>query len=105
MVHLYLGVQWLAFAPWGYDPLPDTNAKAINDAGLLELEPRRTYLYGTGDEMVHWHDVEHHADEASKKSQTFVRREAFEGGKHCAHVRVDFDRYWRAVKETWGGNQ
>lgn len=104
LIHLFLGIQWLTFAPLGYDPLPDANAKAVNDTALLELEPRRTYLFGTGDEMVHWRDVEHHADEAAKKSSTLVRRESFEGGRHCAHVRVDFDRYWKTVKETWVGS-
>lgn len=31
------------------------------------------------------------------------RLERFEGGRHVAHVRVDGERYWRVVGESWEG--
>ena len=66
------------------------------------LEVRRTYVYGPGDLLVDWRDVEAHADEAAAKGFC-VRRERFEGSAHVAHARADPERYWRVVRETWEG--
>ncbi|KAK4139926.1 uncharacterized protein C8A04DRAFT_32567 [Dichotomopilus funicola] len=70
--------------------------------GVAQAELRRTYVYGEGDKLVDWRDVEAHAAEAERKG-FMVRREKFEGSAHVAHVRVDADRYWRVVTETWEG--
>lgn len=103
-IHCFMAINWLLLAPFGREPPPDENAKALNGPALLSVQARRTYLYGTADEMVDWKDVEDHADKAAATGLE-VRREVFEGGKHVAHVRVDAGRYWRMVKETWEGKQ
>jgi hypothetical protein len=63
-------------------------------------QTNRSYIYGKGDEMVDWRHVEMHARQAEDKGFV-VRKELFEGGTHVAHVRVDEDRYWRVVTDTW----
>ncbi|KAH6621672.1 hypothetical protein B0J18DRAFT_369149 [Chaetomium sp. MPI-SDFR-AT-0129] len=73
-----------------------------NGKSVAQAELRRTYVYGEGDKLVDWRDVEAHAAEAERKGFA-VRREKFEGSAHVAHVRVDADRYWRVVTETWEG--
>jgi hypothetical protein len=77
-------------------------ARALNDDASKAAEVRRTYVYGEGDRLVDWRDVEGHAEEAARKGFA-VRREKFEGGEHVAHVRIDPERYWRVVRETWEG--
>jgi hypothetical protein len=76
--------------------------RALNDDAAKAAEVRRTYVYGEGDRLVDWRDVEAHAEAAEQKGFA-VRRERFEGGEHVAHVRADPARYWRVVKETWEG--
>ncbi|KAK4152561.1 hypothetical protein C8A00DRAFT_34714 [Chaetomidium leptoderma] len=78
-------------------------AAALNDGAARRSEVRRTYVYGPGDRLVHWRDVEAHAAEADKRGFRRARRERFEGSEHVAHVRVDAGRYWRVAKETWEG--
>ncbi|AEO71920.1 uncharacterized protein THITE_2124813 [Thermothielavioides terrestris NRRL 8126] len=65
-------------------------------------EVRRTYIYGPGDKLVDWRDVEAHADEAARRGFK-VRKEVFVGSEHVAHAVVDPERYWRVVRETWEG--
>lgn len=100
LVHVALACTWLVSRLRGVPVVTDRTAAALNDAGLVGVAPRRAYMYGTGDEMVDWRDVERHAAEA-RAAGFEVRLEKFEGGKHVAHVRVDGDRYWRAMKEIW----
>ena len=83
---------------------PDANAEAVNSTELVRHQTRRAYMYGTGDDVIASRDVEDHAAKASRNGFV-VRSEKFEGGKHVSHVRVDADRYWRTVKETWEGKR
>lgn len=124
LIHLGIGLNWLMFRPWGWDNPMDTNAKILNSAYVRSLERRRLYVYGTGDGMVDWRDVEWHGQEArvgradgedmgrrvklvgmekgrEKGQELEVRMEKFEGGRHVAQVRVDGERYWRVVRQSW----
>lgn len=101
-IHLGIAINWLLFAPLGYEPPPDLQARELNGKELAGVQTRRLYLYGTGDDMVDWRDVEDHAARAEEVGVD-VRREVFPGSRHVAHVRVDGERYWRAVEETWEG--
>lgn len=108
-VHLICALYWLHHEVIGRGltgPLAVV-ARAMNDdvaaaAAKGGLEVRRTYVYGPGDKLVDWRDVERHADEAERKGFA-VRRERFEGSGHVAHARADAERYWRIVSETWEG--
>lgn len=104
LVHLGIAISWLLSAPLGREPPPNVQARGLNAKPLAAVQARRLYLYGTGDDMVHWGDVEDHAARAAAAGVE-VAREVFEGGKHVAHVRVDAERYWRAVKEVWEGDK
>ncbi|KAF5533079.1 n-glycosyltransferase [Fusarium phyllophilum] len=79
-------------------------ASTLNTPGRISRETMRAYLYGDADLSVGWEDVESHAQQA-KDNGAVVRTEKFAGGAHVAHVRVDADRYWKAVQETWQGKE
>ncbi|KAH6994353.1 hypothetical protein EDB82DRAFT_501516 [Fusarium venenatum] len=78
------------------------NAKALNTSQRISRETMRAYLYGDADLPVSFEDIESHALEV-KANGANVRTELFKGGTHVAHVRVDADRYWKIVRETWEG--
>ncbi|OTB04617.1 hypothetical protein M426DRAFT_22756 [Hypoxylon sp. CI-4A] len=82
----------------GEDPLLK-NSKILNDLDLVK-QTNRSYIYGKADVMVDWKDVEKHADQAAAKGLA-VRREVFGRSPHVTHVKLDGNRYWRIVKETW----
>ncbi|KAK5653454.1 hypothetical protein OQA88_8940 [Cercophora sp. LCS_1] len=65
-------------------------------------EVRRTYVYGPGDVLVRWRDVEAHAVGAKERGYV-VRAERFEGTEHVAHVRGDGERYWGLCRGNWEG--
>ncbi|KAH6622533.1 hypothetical protein F5144DRAFT_495194 [Chaetomium tenue] len=105
LLHVLCALYWVRHALLGRGrtgPLAAL-ARALNDAGARRAEVRRTYVYGPADRLVHWRDVEDHAEAAARGGFAAVRRERFEGGEHVAHVRVDAGRYWRVVRETWEG--
>ena len=104
LIHLGLAINWFI---GGFllrrDPPPDRQARGLNDKTLAALQTRRLYLYGTGDDMVDWRDVEDHATRAADAGID-VRREMFPGGKHVSHARADGERYWRLVEQAWDGD-
>lgn len=102
VVWVILGFAWVYYILWLNKEPQEANASALNTPERISRETMRTYVYGDADLSVGWEDVESHAQEAKKKG-AIVRTEKFEGGAHVAHVRIDADRYWRAVQETWQG--
>jgi hypothetical protein len=93
-------VLWLAHDKQGPQ---ETSAAILNSPAFMSREVRRTYVYGTADKTIAREHIETHAREAHEKGST-ARLEKFEGGQHVSQVRVDADRYWKAVRETWNGN-
>ena len=82
------------------------NELSSSGTGVLSRERARTYVYSAEDEMVEWRDVERHAAEARQArgeadTTVPVRTERFHGSSHVAHVRLEPERYWRIVDETW----
>jgi hypothetical protein len=100
LIHLLMVTLTVIGAAMRKPPHIDSNAAAVNMKELAKSQVQRAYLYGTEDAMVDWRDVEDHATKAGRNG-FLVRTEKFEGGKHVAQVRVNPDRYWRVVKETW----
>ncbi|PHH84803.1 hypothetical protein CDD83_1346 [Cordyceps sp. RAO-2017] len=78
------------------------NARALRAPQLISHECRRTYLYGTADDMVDYRDIEDNAREAEDAGFA-VRMERFDGAKHVAISRAQPVRYWGAVQESWDG--
>lgn len=115
LIHAGMALNWALTRPWGHENPMDVNAKRLNGGEVRDLQRRRLYVYGTGDAMVDWKDVEWHADEARfgradgkeepvgkrKGEELEIRLEKFEGGRHVANVRVDGERYWGAVRTVW----
>ncbi|KAF4977894.1 hypothetical protein FZEAL_5642 [Fusarium zealandicum] len=102
LVWVVLAVAWAIYIPWGRVEPQEANASRLNAAERISGETRRAYLYGDADQSVGWEDVEAHGRQAMERGG-LVRMERFEGGAHVAHIRVDGERYWRVVKETWEG--
>lgn len=104
LVHMVIAVAWLIYKLRLTRPAQNLNAEALRRGSLLPRETQRTYLYGTADAVISWRHVEDHAKRA-EDSGFKVRKERFEGGEHVSLVRKDSQRYWQAVKETWGGDE
>lgn len=102
LVWVFIATVWAMNIPLGREPPHGLYAAALNTKGKIAQESKRAYIYGTQDQSVGWEDVERHAQEA-KQSGSKVRMERFEGSGHVSHMRVDGERYWRVVKETWEG--
>ena len=101
-VHLIIGIYYAVLWPLGYEPTPDRNARLVNESGMLAIQRRRLYLYGTEDDIVSYVDVEDHAAKA-KEAGFEVTKEVFANSKHVAHIRVDPERYWSTVQAFWRG--
>lgn len=80
--------------------IQNRNARALRSPGLLAREARRTYLYGTEDDLILWQDVEDNARKAKDAGFT-VRLEKFVGAKHVAIMRSEPERYWKAIQTSW----
>ncbi|KAK3906140.1 hypothetical protein C8A05DRAFT_12088 [Staphylotrichum tortipilum] len=106
LMHFFCAMYWLQHELLGRGrtgPLAGVR-RVLNDAPSQVSEVRRAYVYGEGDKLVHWWDVERHAEDAEGRGFV-VKREKFEGSEHVAHVRVDAERYWKVVRETWEGRE
>jgi hypothetical protein len=84
--------------------------RALNDDTLWDVRGMaRTYLFGEGDEVVWWRDVQEHAIESAAGEKdgaepgvgSLVVR--FKRTEHCAHAKgvVNGAVYWAAVRKTW----
>ncbi|OAA69003.1 hypothetical protein ISF_03378 [Cordyceps fumosorosea ARSEF 2679] len=71
-----------------------------HDPNIFGRGARRMYLYSVSDRLVPWRFVHQHMAEARDKGFA-VDGEAIPGGGHCALLRGDADRYWRAVARCW----
>ena len=104
IIPLLLILNAITFFWYGYidppSPIERSNI-AMNDRDKMR-EVRRAYMYSKQDPMVRWQDVEAHAADARRKGFE-VRTERWEKGGHVALVRVDEERYWEIVRETWQG--
>ncbi|KAH8735282.1 hypothetical protein BGZ61DRAFT_473887 [Ilyonectria robusta] len=100
LAHAVMVISWLEWISQGRHGPHEINAEALNESGFTSREVRRTYVYGTEDKAVGWDHVEAHAEEARERG-VVVRMEKFPGGQHVSHARVDADRYWGVVNETW----
>ncbi len=94
----------LSYVLWFLLPVPDPLARLALSHNKPEnvKEVRRTYIYSKEDELVMWQSVEKYANDAKQKGFV-VRLERFSGSAHVAHLRLDGDRYWKTVEETWEG--
>jgi hypothetical protein len=103
--------------------------RALNDESLWDVRGMaRTYLFGEGDEVVWWRDVQAHAVESAKQAGGERGKGGEDGGweeggergdragtgvgslvvrfkrtEHCAHIKgvVNGAVYWAAVRKTW----
>jgi hypothetical protein len=73
---------------------------AHNDPSKAK-EVCRSYVYSQADGLVHYLDVEEHADHAEANGFVVVRREKLHDSQHVAHARSHPDLYWSVVRETW----
>ncbi|KAF1991798.1 hypothetical protein K402DRAFT_304558, partial [Aulographum hederae CBS 113979] len=102
LIHLALVTMMVGTEVFGIENAVGRLRRENLDAGLFELRKggKRVYLYGPGDAMVEWRDVEAHAEEA-KGLGCEIRLERFEGTGHVSHVVREPERYWGAVEDCW----
>lgn len=104
-IHVAVFAVWLFYrvVPLLH-PRQTVNARAMRNPSLQAFEVRRTYLYGTDDKMIPPADVEEQAALAVEAG-FHVRLERFKDATHVAIPMFERDRYWRAVKESWYGEE
>ncbi|KAJ6782883.1 hypothetical protein PWT90_09281 [Aphanocladium album] len=78
--------------------------RGAHDPGVFGRGVRRLYLYSVSDPLVPWRFVNRHMAEAQAKGFA-VDGAAIPGGGHCALLRGDAGKYWRAVERFWGANE
>lgn len=78
------------------------DAETVQLGGPGEAPGRICYLFSKEDTMCQWEDIECHAQDA-KKLNWQVEELIFEGSAHCAHLRKDEQRYFKAVENLWNG--
>lgn len=76
------------------------SVKAIENPELSTKEARRLYLYGKGDRIILWTDIERHVAEARREGWKSDCR-LFEGSGHVEHMRKSPVEYWKAIQESW----
>ncbi|TQW00150.1 indole-diterpene biosynthesis protein PaxU [Cordyceps javanica] len=104
-VHAVLFSIWLFYRVVPVlQPRQNVNSRTIRNPRFQEFEVRRTYLYGTDDQMIPPTDVEHEAGLAAEAGFN-VRLERFEDATHVAIPMLHPERYWRVVKESWYGEE
>jgi len=101
LVHMVL-VVFFVLDKLGFGNAVSTVRQRLNDKTLFELRMPRVYIYSKADEMVHWDDVHDHADDARRKGYERLVEVVFDRSGHCAHIREDEDKYWKAVDECYG---
>ncbi|KUI59400.1 Transmembrane protein 53-B [Cytospora mali] len=100
LVHLLCAFYWLGHVPWRRPGYLGQTWLVHNDRSENKSECRRTYIYSVEDELVDDRDIEEHAAAAAKIGYV-PRLERFNGSQHVAHVRLDGERYWGIVRDTW----
>ncbi|KAH8168931.1 hypothetical protein LIA77_11057 [Sarocladium implicatum] len=101
LIHLWIFLGFVLWKPFARSHYNKDNVEALRSEDLLRQETARLYVYGTGDVMVRWQDVEDDAGWVKRETRTEVRTERFEGAQHVSHARMDFERYWGAVSKLW----
>lgn len=102
LIYSVLALIWLIYRIPYTIPAQNRNCRAIRNPAHAEGETRRTYIYSAVDAMIPWQAVEQEAREA-RRAGFNVRLERFDKAQHCAIAKVDPDRYWGHVKDTWYG--
>ncbi len=100
-VHVVLVVLYI-LDKLGFGNVISRARQRLNDETLFELKMPRLYIYSKADEMVLWNDVHDHAEEARRKGYERLSELVFDHSGHCAHIRENEDKYWKAVQECHG---
>lgn len=100
LLHLMCAVYWVLYVPWGRTGAMEQSWLVHNDRAKNLSEQGRTYIYSEVDELVDYRDIEDHAA-AAHEAGYVTRLEKFSGSQHVGHVRVDQERYWSIVRDSW----
>jgi len=66
----------------------------------MGLHTPRLYIFSRNDKLIPWQDIARHAETAKERGMD-ARCELFDKSEHVAHIRVEPERYWSSVQETW----
>ncbi|RCI12623.1 hypothetical protein L249_0314 [Ophiocordyceps polyrhachis-furcata BCC 54312] len=95
LFNLAIALNFLYYALRRLPATADRHAQTLNLCNC-----RRTYLYGTADDIIDYRDVEDNARKAADAGFA-VRMERFDGGMHVALALAHPERYWAAVRRSW----
>ncbi|MCJ1243531.1 hypothetical protein MMC30_000728 [Trapelia coarctata] len=100
LIHLLVAVNWLLERVSGKPNTLKQTGRDLNDPELVGGEAERVYLYGKGDRLVRWEDVEAHAKEAERMGW-YIERIVFEWSGHCKWGKGEGEeRYWGLLKRV-----
>uniref|UniRef100_A0A093VFP9 Transmembrane protein 53 n=1 Tax=Talaromyces marneffei PM1 TaxID=1077442 RepID=A0A093VFP9_TALMA len=85
----------------GIEIMATRGPRELNLARNIPHETARLYIYSSSDKLIHWKDVEKHAEDARNKGYANILLERFDGSSHVSHLRLDPSRYWNAVWKVW----
>lgn len=105
---VYLVPRWLGMiilADRTYHDLcsSDNESDDAREMAWLKKGAIRTYIYSDTDVLCRAKDIESHFRTAQSQGLR-VRSEPWQGSGHVAHMKMDPERYWRVVRETWNNN-
>jgi Eukaryotic protein of unknown function (DUF829) len=101
LAHVYLAIMWVMRQVLGAENVVQRLRVGLNNKQLFSVEATRMYAYSKADRLVWWEDVEEHAKTAEGLGWE-VEKVKFEGSAHAGHILEDREKYWDAVKRTWG---
>jgi hypothetical protein len=72
----------------------------MNDERLFDLRACRLYVYSKADAIIHWRDIEDHAEMAKKIGWTVIEMR-YEDSAHVCLLRDKPELYWAAAQGIW----
>ncbi|MCJ1375575.1 hypothetical protein MMC20_006812 [Loxospora ochrophaea] len=99
IAYILVGVVWLR-SFFNQKSAIEKMYKNLNEPKVIDINARRCYVYSQADDMVWWKEIEAHSQDAEAKGWK-TAKEKFEGSMHVGHVRLDGQRYWKIVTDTW----
>jgi pimeloyl-ACP methyl ester carboxylesterase len=71
--------------------------RQLNDRELFSPDVPRLYIYSKADQLIPYHDVASHAEDAKGKGYLATSELLFDTSVHCAHAMAHKEKYWKTV--------
>ncbi|KAI0200824.1 hypothetical protein F4808DRAFT_460337 [Astrocystis sublimbata] len=91
--------NYLALA-LGIEPAGPQSARIFVEHAYATPRALRLFCYSKEDDLIHWEDLEEHANIAQGKGYQTVLEE-FKGSPHVGHMRMHPEQYWSTILRCW----